>query len=461
MNQFKKAKQKALASGHQIENIKDLQTAGVKETGLAIEKNKELKSAPAQDNNNQKSVEKEDITPSNDLNTNNTIPEIQSENKLMNTSSIVDNSITKKSDVEHSESLTVTKDVNYTEKNNEISTETSIFKNDKISENTNISDIPTDDLSTYNQVDSYISDTISDTHSQNNISEYTATSENNTTEQILLQNSDDRNANTPQIQAELVQTNKFIDDSNASILSNKEESLIETNSLNIESVGSNIQPQLNIKDLSYEQPVNNSVQQNTYATSQNVSVPVNPKTINVPVNNQPHINKIDYNYINHSGVNESIHLHVNEQTEENDINTTLTGNYIIEQNIPMQPIYSVPSINNTHENIDLPYANQLPQNTPITSQQYIMEQPTPVSNSINSSTKAISHASSGNNSKQNSKKNIPNIFAPKNEAKSMRKSLVLKPTSVKIAENYCAKNGGSFNELIQTLLDNFIDEYGL
>ena len=59
------------------------------------------------------------------------------------------------------------------------------------------------------------------------------------------------------------------------------------------------------------------------------------------------------------------------------------------------------------------------------------------------------------------KKSIPNIFAPKNEAKSMRKSLVLKPTSVKIAENYCAKNGGSFNELIQTLLDNFIDEYGL
>lgn len=59
------------------------------------------------------------------------------------------------------------------------------------------------------------------------------------------------------------------------------------------------------------------------------------------------------------------------------------------------------------------------------------------------------------------KKSAPNIFAPKSEAKSMRKSLVLKPTSVKIAENYCSKNGGSFNELIQTLLDNFIDEYGL
>lgn len=59
------------------------------------------------------------------------------------------------------------------------------------------------------------------------------------------------------------------------------------------------------------------------------------------------------------------------------------------------------------------------------------------------------------------KKSIPNIFAPKDEAKSMRKSLVLKPTSVKKAESYCSKNGGSFNELIQTLLDNFIEEYGL
>ncbi len=60
-----------------------------------------------------------------------------------------------------------------------------------------------------------------------------------------------------------------------------------------------------------------------------------------------------------------------------------------------------------------------------------------------------------------SKKSIPNIFSPKGEAKSMRKSLVLKPSSVKIAEDYCVKNGGSFNELIQTLLDNFINEYGL
>lgn len=60
-----------------------------------------------------------------------------------------------------------------------------------------------------------------------------------------------------------------------------------------------------------------------------------------------------------------------------------------------------------------------------------------------------------------SKKSAPNIFHNKGESKSVRKSLVLKPTSVKIAENYCSKNGGSFNELIQHLLDNFIDEYGL
>ena len=56
---------------------------------------------------------------------------------------------------------------------------------------------------------------------------------------------------------------------------------------------------------------------------------------------------------------------------------------------------------------------------------------------------------------------MPNIFSPKEESKSTRKSLVLKPSSVKKAENYCSKNGGSFNELVQTLLDNFIEEYGL
>lgn len=62
---------------------------------------------------------------------------------------------------------------------------------------------------------------------------------------------------------------------------------------------------------------------------------------------------------------------------------------------------------------------------------------------------------------KSSKKNVPNMFVQKSESKSIRKSLVLRPSSVKIAENYCAKNGGSFNELIQILLDNFIEEYGL
>lgn len=62
---------------------------------------------------------------------------------------------------------------------------------------------------------------------------------------------------------------------------------------------------------------------------------------------------------------------------------------------------------------------------------------------------------------KNGQKNVPNMFTQKNESKSIRKSLVLRPSSVKTAENYCAQNGGSFNELIQILLDNFIDEYGL
>ena len=40
MNQFKRAKQKALDSGHQVENITDLQTAGVKTPAKEDEKNK-------------------------------------------------------------------------------------------------------------------------------------------------------------------------------------------------------------------------------------------------------------------------------------------------------------------------------------------------------------------------------------------------------------------------------------
>lgn len=62
---------------------------------------------------------------------------------------------------------------------------------------------------------------------------------------------------------------------------------------------------------------------------------------------------------------------------------------------------------------------------------------------------------------KSNKKSAPNMFSQKTESKSIRKSLVLKPSSVKKAENYCAKNGGSFNELIQILLDNFIEQYDL
>lgn len=104
-------------------------------------------------------------------------------------------------------------------------------------------------------------------------------------------------------------------------------------------------------------------------------------------------------------------------------------------NEPTQPIYTAPVV----------YENTSPQ--PVASQQFVEPQPA-------QEIATVRHNKS-------TKKSVPNIFAPKGEAKSMRKSLVLKPTSVKIAENYCEKNGGSFNELIQTLLDNFIDEYGL
>ncbi len=62
---------------------------------------------------------------------------------------------------------------------------------------------------------------------------------------------------------------------------------------------------------------------------------------------------------------------------------------------------------------------------------------------------------------KNNKKSAPNMFSQKTESKSIRKSLVLKPSSVKKAESYCAKNGGSFNELVQILLDKFIEEYDL
>lgn len=102
---------------------------------------------------------------------------------------------------------------------------------------------------------------------------------------------------------------------------------------------------------------------------------------------------------------------------------------------PTPPIYTAP----------VTYENMPPQ--PVTAQPFIESQPT-------QEIVTVRH-------NKTTKKSVPNIFAPKGEAKSMRKSLVLKPTSVKIAENYCEKNGGSFNELIQTLLDNFIDEYGL
>ena len=163
---------------------------------------------------------------------------------------------------------------------------------------------------------------------------------------------------------------------------------------------------------------------------------------------------------------------------EHTVEISEQSGYLQEGNIePQSPVYSAQPINHEQpvyqtEQVVQPATVQSPvQVTP----QIISQQP--VSDEISQQSHVVQiketvaapayipaepeYTEPMNLKRTNSKKSIPNIFSPKGEAKSMRKSLVLKPTSVKIAENYCAKNGGSFNELIQTLLDNFIDEYGL
>ena len=147
---------------------------------------------------------------------------------------------------------------------------------------------------------------------------------------------------------------------------------------------------------------------------------------------------------------------VNTQIPSEPIQIKAEAPVVVEEpinNIP-DPVYEEIEITAEPEPISQPVQTPQPIPVPIrVASTPIVQEVTytpPVATPVVSATKSTT-----------TKKNIPNIFAPKNEAKSMRKSLVLKPTSVKIAENYCAKNGGSFNELIQTLLDNFIDEYGL
>lgn len=139
------------------------------------------------------------------------------------------------------------------------------------------------------------------------------------------------------------------------------------------------------------------------------------------------------------------------------------------ENVPENIVpAAVPEILNAH-NIPTAIPQTVRTPVPIVSQQAIQSYTAPAEYNPVSQTVAVQphiepqplqEVAAIKHNKSN-KKSVPNIFAPKGEAKSMRKSLVLKPTSVKIAENYCEKNGGSFNELIQTLLDNFIDEYGL
>lgn len=186
------------------------------------------------------------------------------------------------------------------------------------------------------------------------------------------------------------------------------------------------------------------------------------------------------NYINEKDTHEPENQYEREINQKREINkpeTSLINNIYDSTNAITEKQLSNNTYNSTsqllNENNHNIYTNSIINNAQLTKNNDIYNNNYELSN--NSDSQIISNninessyqnykneqITSVRTNKTTTKKSVPNIFSPKGEAKSMRKSLVLKPTSVKIAENYCAKNGGSFNELIQTLLDNFIDEYGL
>ena len=186
------------------------------------------------------------------------------------------------------------------------------------------------------------------------------------------------------------------------------------------------------------------------------------------------------NYINEKDTHEpenQYEIEINQKREITNPETSLINNIYDSTNAITEKQLSNNTYNSTsqllNENNHNIYTNSIINNAQLTKNNDIYNNNYELSN--NSDSQIISNninelsyqnykneqITSVRTNKTTTKKSVPNIFSPKGEAKSMRKSLVLKPTSVKIAENYCAKNGGSFNELIQTLLDNFIDEYGL
>lgn len=396
MNQFKKAKQKQLASGRPIESISDLQTAGVKkeETKKEIIKEevikeeikveeKEVKEESAQETKKTETTAEtektnEEIT-SNIQNENVIAEESKTEEVIVETIPVTpviteDTTLNKE----------VTNEAEISQDNNEAVSSSEKETNITVS-NENIdavqveSDIKADtDLHTSNNINANMNNIV--TTGETNKNETTIINESITVkEESAPATAPATIATAPTNENNYVAANEI----NSNIVENTAtEYAVESKNISEAMVITNVTPHNTVAQFEASQPV----------IQVPVMTPVNTQNITEPIVQQP-------------------------------MNVAP---------VPQGTVY-------THNVAEIENRQMYQNEYPVYSEAVIPKQ---------TSNKAA-------------KKNIPNIFAPKGEAKSMRKSLVLKPTSVKIAENYCAKNGGSFNELIQTLLDNFIDEYGL
>lgn len=387
MNQFKKAKQKQLASGRPMESISDLQTAGVKKE-VVKDEIKKIIEEPAQETKKTETVSEKTTTENasnNETTSNNqtdqviakenktetviveVIPEIPAKDENSTLNEVVQNDAEteNKNEQDNTEIISSEKDI--------ISTVSNEIITDIQAESNNTSD---SNLHTSNNINTTV----------NNIVTTGETNKIETT--IINENIAVKEENISEITSATITAVNINENSN--VATNKINNVIENNSIEHSVEAKNVHESLVITNV----PTQN-------LTPQEALQPVNQMPVMTPVNIQT----------------------VTEPMVQQPMNVTPVTNATV----------FTPNITEI-ENRQI-----YPGEYPAYSESMV--------------TKQTPH--------KTAKKNIPNIFAPKGEAKSMRKSLVLKPTSVKIAENYCAKNGGSFNELIQTLLDNFIDEYGL
>lgn len=335
MNQFKKAKEKAVASGHKPEKIADLMTAGVK--------------APKEETKETQPDTKED-----DINT-----------------VVSNNETTAKERVANNEEIVKEVTVQETSSPNEPVLEVPVVQKVTSSPQT-------------------IEDSVKNTNDKSTIQDI---STNNNT----ISNTSNNTANISQ------------SEQNTEIRENIVSTINIEENTSIQNQAATINPQI-VEDV--------------------------PLQTNAPSNIPSFANT--YNYIEKTGqVTSSVPL------------SSVQGVPVIEEpHVPIQESVPIPVPVSVQPNMQMQTVSVRPDNMTFSSQQT-------TENVVSTPVPAAPIPEPAH------KKKMPNIFAPKEEAKSMRKSLVLKPTSVKKAESYCSKNGGSFNELIQTLLDNFIEEYDL